>query len=214
MACVRGDAGCRGSVSGIAGAVHGGTELALAGGDRDIADPDRGVVPPRPLQRDPVPYIYSQRSDHDRDDCFARSADSRNPATSRPGANIAAVGRVAMDHERARVCAVVLEAGRGRSAAARYYPGEPGKFVSISADVDAQGRGSVLVAQFRGLPISGVQHEYGIFADGYGGAVAVGKGRDDGAVHYFADDYCVDCGAGCECSLKSGIHLMQDCREC
>jgi hypothetical protein len=214
MACIRGDAGCRGSVSGIAGTFHVGAKLALAGGGCGTVDPDHRVVPPRPLQRDPVPYIYSQRSDHDRDDCFARGADSRNPATSRPGADIAAVGGVAVDHECPGVCAVVLEAGCGGSGAARNYAGEPGKFVFVSADVDAQGRGSVLVAQLRGLPVSCVQHEHGIFADGYGGAVAVGEGRDDAAINHFADDYCVDCGAGCECSLKSGIHLMQDCWEC
>jgi hypothetical protein len=43
------------------------------------------------------------------------------------------------------------------------------------------------------LPFSGVQHKHGIFANGYGGVVAVGEAWDDAAVADFADD----CGAAC-----------------
>jgi hypothetical protein len=43
-----------------------------------------------------------------------------------------------------------------------------------------------------------VQHEHGVFANGYGGVVAVGEAWHDAAVADFADDCGAACGAGSE----------------
>src|ERR1700730_14126493 len=103
MAGIDCDAGGWRSVPGTAGTVYGGAELAFAGGDFDIDDSDRGVVPARRSQCGSAPDIYGQWSDHDLHGRFAGGADRRNPATSLSADDIAAVGGGAVGHERAGV---------------------------------------------------------------------------------------------------------------
>ena len=125
--------------------------------------------------------VYRERRDHDRDDRFAGVSDLRIAAPSRFAAGAAARGCGAVDHERAGVRAVVLEA---RTREARWCASER-RVASKSSFLFPQmlaERRFVVVAALHGLPVSGVQHEHGVFADGYGGAVALGQGGDDGTV--------------------------------
>jgi len=99
--------------------------------------------------------------------------------------------------ERAGVCAVVLAAGCGGAAFARYAREPHGGGVFVSAD-DAGGDAGAMGAAVCGLSVFGVQHEHGIVSDGYAGVEPVGEGTRDGAGGGVAGDRGVAGGTGSE----------------
>ncbi len=104
---------------------------------------------------------------------------ARLPGKKEAPAAIAGVGGGAVGDECAGVCFVVLEAGCGWSVSAGFKRGAYGWGVFVSADDVGSGvaegdGGRELESGVCGLFIFGVQYQYGIFADGCAGAVAVG----------------------------------------
>ncbi len=84
---------------------------------------------------------------------------------------------------------------------------EPGgiarKLVSFSPDDAPVGSRQLVVAQFSGLSVSGLQHQHRIFSHRHGSPGALGQGDDDDAIADFAFDHRpASCARG-QCALSN-----------
>jgi hypothetical protein len=177
-------------VSGDARAIVDRSELAVVGNHYAVADSNRNLSPARRFQSDADFDVCGEWDYHSGDDCLSRSADSRNTETFGNAASFAAVSGSTVGGEYSYFCAVVLETGCWGAT----KPGTPGRLVEKRVFVSANGKGmrrSFVDAALRGLSVSSVQHEHSIFADGYGGVIALGEAGDHAAVTDFVGDYCI-----------------------